>query len=509
MGDAEILPEVDDEESAKPKTKYDQYGLHYPNTQLKFMVDPWFDFDKEEIGLRSTEAEASGKPPLRRQALFYEKCGGLTQCPYKNFDHIQFYGGYDHEVIECYGLHPVYGVPIMGSRNPDNVYPRTNYEAAIKHVPEPLRLKRNENDAVGVPTSRTWDLLTAPRKWSDLARHMKLGQGLRSTYGREDFAALDSETHAKRKLSELLEAVEYVDAQDSANQLQNSRESSRERPSKRRKLSADDDAQQPNGQHLRRSTRNRTAVSKDTKVPASSKSKHSKEPRAEGGRSTGNLHHEAFDPLMALANAAMEREVEPPRPSMSRRSAKQSIDFINNPETEQSGFVPIAPQPMPALQHPPPPQHSHFVTVPGVWQEPAPLQDFPPPPRRVAPTTYASLQPHPPQTFYGPAPAQVSKSFRSIMPRTEPRGEPAVSQMMQPVQPYPQQVQYHSHGYRPPPQQVFPQHQLQQPVPPAFYSPEQRVYHQSPQQPPHQAPPRHYASHLPPNMGAPYPPPHQ
>jgi hypothetical protein len=172
----------DDEETPDPGSDdvpRDKYGVYLPNKapprngaapQNKFMVKPSFEFEPEEIGVRLHHEKRNNRSDLFPIGI------DANPTP-KNFHFDQFARGHnsahnkpedlDPELVSKHKVHPVYGLPIQGSLNPDN----EDLTDWSKPLPQPkptvFYLINQAGAVVTYETSRSARMIETPKEFDE------------------------------------------------------------------------------------------------------------------------------------------------------------------------------------------------------------------------------------------------------------------------------------------------------------------------------------------------------
>lgn len=120
---------------------FDEYGVHIPNRvrrgrmqepNNRAIVQPWIEYDEWDIETEVIAERKKVRKDTSKTNYFY-----LDQTSFTSLGG----GGYklgtnqdrdfDEELIKLYRLHPVYGIPIKGCINPDNVVPPTDFSKPL------------------------------------------------------------------------------------------------------------------------------------------------------------------------------------------------------------------------------------------------------------------------------------------------------------------------------------------------------------------------------------------
>lgn len=181
----------------------DKYGVYLPNKpaprngappQNKFMVKPAFEFEPEEIGIRLHHEKRNNRSD--------HFPAGIDADPTpKNFHFDQFARGHnsahnkaddlDPELVAKHKVHPVYGLPIPGSVNPD---PAPKDWSAPLPRPNPVVFYTQTTTAVDTfHTSRSVQMIETPKEFeeyehpsADSKSRVKMGSILHRFWANED-----------------------------------------------------------------------------------------------------------------------------------------------------------------------------------------------------------------------------------------------------------------------------------------------------------------------------------
>lgn len=464
---------------SKNKIQFDEHGVCIPNESKKgpqreepnnrAIIRPWFEFDKEEIGIRNYPSEL--KDPNRAHFpngnLHVDQNRGAYNLSGTADD-------YDQNLVNVFKLHPTMGLPVPGSVNPDGVFPRTDYDAVLKHVPQPLLLIDEEHPR-GLSTSKSYDYITTERKWKEMEIRLKAGQygALRTEFKKAGLATYDTNA---RDVSKAQNAVQ--DILDASEELEIIEREASKAP------------KSPSPSPIRKSARVKEKALRAQKSKSPAPLPVTPPPRPPPILSTAQLscladaaeikRHEDY--RHSLEPPIYDRSIihaQPPPQAAAPRTQSQMphLAFITNP-TPPPGphdLRPLAPQPhRQPLPHPPLQQQQPPPPPPP--QQPqrsyAPVMMAPPPASHMM--QFPPLQAHQPMHFYGshqhgsPPPQSAAQpqqrklragpNLRNLLPRTI-HGEPAPP---------------------PGPPHGPPQHYFQGPPPPAFRGQERPQYYDGP-----------------------------
>jgi len=180
--------ESEGEETDSEDLPTDAYGVHVPNKKAprngdppnnRFVQDPNITFDDNEIGVRHHFHKKNNKG----EALYV---GMDTNPNPRKFHFDQFARGHNsahnqpgdlnEKLVEQHGVHPEYGLPIPGSKNPDRdelqdpVYPPPTKWTEPLPVPTPTVFIRKNPDGSeeASHTSRSAWIMNVQREWDTL-----------------------------------------------------------------------------------------------------------------------------------------------------------------------------------------------------------------------------------------------------------------------------------------------------------------------------------------------------
>lgn len=500
----------------KNKYHFDEHGVFVPTEAKKgpqreepnnrVVIQPWFEFEKHEIGLRNLydeRNELKPKPQLPTGNWHLDPHRGVYNISNREED-------YDQKLVTLFGVHPTMGFPCKGSRNPDGVFPRTDYERVLKDLAPPLKYVDDEHPEA-VSTSKSWDIIKTEREWAEFERRTRpqVYFALEQEFGRKGLATFDAEaqeySNAKRAVGSMLDAAESLERETPAPATRTVSPSPGTRQSARQKARAEVAAAK---------ARAATPVTPSEVTPPQPPQPPPKI------LSTANLSiladaADIFETHMMRSPPPPPRNIGPAHsyhrspPGSRIQSQLPHLSFINNP-MPHGDFRPLAPQPMeiqrqqsqPFLQPRPQPMEMQRQYQPGMMAPPPlqPRMPLPYPsmhgagPQPHQPPMYHSSYQSPPQQLPGPLQRpslRPGPGLRSLLPRAmpgEPPGPPA-----QHHHGNHQQVTFYGGPPGPPPH-MGPDHQRFYDGPPQHISPYRnepyQPYTPGPQGPP--APPPGY-----------------
>lgn len=479
----------------KNKYHFDEHGVYVPTEAKKgpqreepnnrVVIEPWFEFEKHEIGLRNLYDELNEVKPKPQFPTGYwhlDPHRGIYSISNREED-------YDKKLVEIFGVHPTMGFPCKGSRNPEDVFPRTDYEHVLKNLAPPLRYIDDEHPEA-ISTSKSWDIITTERDWLKFERRMCFDEGfkLKQKYGQENLATFDAlardYTDGVNAVDNMLEAAESLERETPKPAARTVSPSPGKRQSARQKARAEAAAAK---------ARPATPVTPPQAAPPiTSTAKLSVLADASEYFQMQEMQqmHSPRPPQRHL----LAHSYQPSPPAPRTQSQLPHISFINNP-MPPSDLRPLAPLPQ-QTQH-------HQQSQPFLQPRPQPIEMqrqyqqpgmmAPPPLQPRMPLPYPSMQSHQshqPSLFYGShqSPPQQQQplqrpnlrpgpGLRSLLPRTmpgEPPGPPTQHHHINH-----QQVTFYNPGPPPPPQHMGPDHQRYFDGPPQHISP----YRNEPYQP--------------------------
>ena len=413
------------------KYHFDEHGVYVPTEAKKgpqreepnnrVVIQPWFEFAKHEIGLRNLYDERNEvKPKPQLPTGYWHLDPHRAEYGIANREE-----DFDQELVKIFAVHPTMGLPCRGSRNPDGVFPRTNYQRVLQNLAPPLRYVDDEHSDP-VSTSKSWDIIKTECEWVEFQKRVRsqVFFGLEQEYGREGLATYDAlaqeHSNAQRAVENMLEAAEKLERETPA-------------PVSRRASTRTVSPSPGTRQSARQKARAEAAALKARPAtpvtPVTPSEVAPPQPRQPPLKilSTANLSILA-DAADIFANAEMQTPPPPRRigpahsyhrsPPTSRiQSQLPHISFINNP-MPRGDFRPLAPQPMEIqrqqsqsfLQPRPQPMEMQRQYQPGMMAPP-PLQ-----PRMPLP--YPSMH------GQGPSPHQPPLYHSSYSPPQPPLGPP-------------------------------------------------------------------------------------
>lgn len=468
----------------KKQVHYDQHGVYIPKEGRKgpqreepnnrAVIKPWFNFEQGEIGMKSypSELKEPNRPHFPSGNLHVDQARGQY-----NLDNTA--DEFDQKLIATFKLHPTMGLPIPGSVNPDDAFPRTDYDAVLKHTPKPF-VQPDAKRPEGVSVSKSYDFINTERRWNNLEVRLKMGQygHLKEQYGQSGLATYDPQAKdvsaAQYAVEDMLEAAEELERQE-------------REPSKLAKSASPSP--------IRKSARVKEKALKAQMSKSPAPLPVTPPPRPPPILSTAQLscladaaeirRHEDYRHSME-PSTIYERTIlpqpQPPQNAPPRpHSQMPHLAFITNPAPAPglNEIRPIAPQPQRPLPLHPAPQQQ-LLPGPPPPQQPqrsyGPVMMGPPPPGTYMPYP---MQSHPPGIFYGspahshasppppqpaPHPSQAKRplrpgpNLRSLLPRSM-HGDP-VGPPQGPLHGHPQTQSPIYYGGGPPPnyQQQYERH---------------------------------------------------
>ena len=371
-------PDTDVESGAEAHPT-DKYGVHLPKKpaprngeapQNRFAQQPHFTFDQDEIGVRIHHSKATN-----RNEIIYQGMDAKSQPKKFHFDQIA--RGYnsskhrpedlDQEKVQTYGMHPVYGTPIKGARNPSPKRARDWSKPLSETKPIEFLVKTSDPDHLKprIHTSRSTWIIQAEEAWTELGAQLKMASSLDAIGAREEMPP-------PPKISPfLLKAANTAQAED----------------------------------NLKASTQ---------PAPTTPQRSHGYDPVRDIGYTTypRQLQREPPGNLGILADAAELRGSNIPQFSIPREpitnSRLQQLQFAHSQPDFQPLLAPLpAPLPAPMTAQmpppPPPPQHAHqflhYNAPPQPGSSAGRYKDIlpapPPQNRRAAPPARGWFNTHP------------------------------------------------------------------------------------------------------------------